>query len=146
MSHHCNVFRGLGGPLKSKVAFASKKTLPSSSWIAHLKFGALHRSWLRDCIAIERSVIHLHCTTSRRNLSLRHGSLISVHGIYSNARACCSTLAQILTLHNPQSEGQDDLDPSTTAKRHVCRIRCHQESRVRHGRLRDKGLEARPRW
>lgn len=131
--HHCNYFAGLAGLNKifafSKAGFSIKKKKKKNMVIkvtgVHHRTSTLLRQSSCDCFATKRTVCNPSLSAqAKAATSDTHGFLISVHSIYSNARTCCPTLVQILPLHEPQPPSEDDLDPSTAAERHVCRLRC----------------------
>ena len=105
---------------------------------AHCEIGALYTLGCGSVIAVTEGYV----TRLRMQKQRQHGSLIRVHSVYINARAYYPTFIQILLLHEPQSPSKGNLDSSTTAKRHVCCIRCDQESRNQYGRFRNESSEA----
>ena len=106
--------------------------------LTYYKTGALHI--LDHCSVIAVTQGHLRRLLLQKER--QHGSLICVHNVYIDARACYPTIIQVLLLHEPQSPSEGDLDPSTAAKRHVCCIRCDPEGRDQYGRLRNESSEA----
>ena len=131
-SHHCTALFSQAWRAKNKLATSNIRFLKTNIYLSYRLHVATHvHSIDHGLVLALRLNGRKSIFTSARGDSIpivQYGSLVIIHSVYRSARSRHSLLVQILTLHEPQSKSQNDLDPPTTAKRHLCRLRCNPKS------------------